>query len=70
MPTVFSTGEVARRFGKQRSHIRELFDSGLLNRDEYGRVGRNIVVRVDQIPEVAAALAKKGWLSQPFCTEA
>lgn len=66
MPRYLSTREVAEGFAVQTFNLTQLFRQGLLNEGDFRRVAGRRVVAAEQIPIIAGALAKKGWLTQPF----
>ena len=59
---LLSTGDAARLTGVDAWRIRRLFEAGDI--DEVSRLGSHRAIPSERLPEIKAALAKRGWLPQ------
>jgi hypothetical protein len=60
VPTIFTIGQVARRFGVKPWQVRRVFERGLL--PAAARVGPYRVMTPEELPAVEAALIAAGYL--------
>jgi hypothetical protein len=61
-PTVYTTGDIARRYGVEPWQVRRVFERGLL--PPASRVGPYRVVAAADLPTVERALRAAGYLTE------
>ena len=65
---ILSTSDVAEIFSQPVWRIRRLYECGTLPEPE--RIGTARMISANTLPEIAAALREKGWISEAEVAEA